>query len=160
MRMSPSNTAADAAGERPLRRHAAHQRGADGGDPGRHRLGQEHPGAADPPALRRHRGQRLGRRPGCAGIRPAGAAGRGGHRAAEKRPVLRHGAGQPAAGATRTPDDETLWAACRTACADEFLRADARRVWTPTWGRAASTSPAGRSSACASPAPCSKIRRF
>ena len=31
-------------------------------------------------------------------------------------------AGKPANGATRTPDDETLWAACRAACADEFLQ--------------------------------------
>ena len=40
----------------------------------------------------------------------------------KKRPVLRHGAGKTSNGATRTASDETLWAACRAACADEFLQ--------------------------------------
>ena len=51
--------------------------------------------------------------------------------------------------------DEELWAACRAAKADEFLARIAQGAWTPTWARGASTSPAGRSSGCASPAPCS-----
>lgn len=33
-------------------------------------------------------------------------------------------------------DDETLWAACRAACADEFW-SGCRTAWIPTWARAA-----------------------
>ena len=50
--------------------------------------------------------------------------------------------------------DEELWAACRAACADEFLQRMPDGCWTPTWARAASTSPAGRSSGCALPGRC------
>ena len=73
---------------------------ADGGHPGRYWLGQDYPGAAHSQAVRRHRGDSPGGRPGCAGVRSPGSAGRGGHRAPEERSLLRHRAGESEVGET------------------------------------------------------------
>ena len=55
--------------------------------------------------------------------------------------------------------DDELLEACRMACVGRVPATACRRVSTGTWARAASTSPAARSSACASPARCSSARR-
>ena len=57
---------------------------------GRHRLVQDHPGAADPPALRRDGGRSAGRRCRRAELRPGNSPRQRGHGAAEERAVLRH----------------------------------------------------------------------
>ena len=63
--------------------------------------GKDDAGAADSPALRRHRRRAAGGRPGRAGLRaPHSARGRG-HRLAEKRPVFRHGPGKSPVGQSR-----------------------------------------------------------
>ena len=84
----------------PLRRGAPYPGRADGGHPGRYWLGQDYPGAAHSQAVRRHRGDSPGGRPGCAGVRSPGSAGRGGHRAPEERSLLRHRAGESEVGET------------------------------------------------------------
>ena len=55
-------------------------------------------------------------------------------------------------------DDEALWAACRAACADEFLERMPQGLDTDL-GQGASTSLADRSSGSASPVPCSSSPR-
>ena len=100
--------------------------GADGGHPGRHRLRQDHPGAADSPPVRRDRGHGAASAAGmcgnttCTTLRDAVGI-------VLQKNVLFSGTvrenlrwGDPDA------DDETLWAACRAACADEFLERHAQ----------------------------------
>ena len=70
------------------------------GQTGRYWPGQDYPGAAHSQAVRRHRGDSPGGRPGCAGVRSPGSAGRGGHRAPEERSLLRHRAGESEVGET------------------------------------------------------------
>ena len=130
-----------------------HQVRRDRGHPGRHRHLQDHPGSADPPAVRRHRGPRPGGRRGCAGLRHGGPAGAGGHGAAEERAVLRHHQGQPALGQQgrhRRGDGPGVQAGPGR----PLHPGVPRRSTTPTSSRAAPTSPAARSSGCASPVPC------
>ena len=55
--------------------------------------------------------------------------------------------------------DEELVEACRLAQADEFIQLSSPTATTPTSSRAAPTSPAARSSVCASRARCSRSRR-
>ncbi len=93
-----------------------------------------------------------GRR-GCAGIRPGNAAQRGGHGAAEKRALLRHDPRKTCAGATRTPRTRRFEAPADWPRPTN-LSARFPKVMTPISSRAAPMCPAGRNSACASPARC------
>ena len=122
------------------------------------RCRQDHPGLADPAAVRRDRRSgpgRRGRRP-RARSRAALEPDRPG--AAEAVPVLRHGGVSNLRYGNPDATDEELWQALRIAQAEDFVRA-MPGSWTPRSPRAAPTSPAGSGNGCPSPGRWSSGRR-
>lgn len=144
-------------GKRPAGHHPLGQGRPDGRRHRRHRRGQELPRAAHPPPLRRHRGPRADRRARRAGIHRRIAAQPGRHGAPEEHPLLGARSATTSNGATSTPPTRRSRRAAKAAQAHDFIMGfpNGYDTWIEQGGVNVS---GGRSSGCASRAPCSKSR--